>query len=106
MLRWAFPAGQSMAQLAGSEPGDSLEAVGLHGNPRSYPSRSRDLHGNRHSDYWRDRRAVREVATLMGSAIPRVLEPRTLPAAPLPEAEPPVRRPEFTRELPTRPVTP
>ncbi|MBD3366594.1 MAG: alpha/beta hydrolase [Candidatus Eisenbacteria bacterium] len=106
VLRWAFPAGQSMAQLAGSEPGDSLEAVGLHGNPRSYASRRRDLRGNRHSDYWKDRRAVRELATLMGSAIPRVLEPRTLPAAPLPEMGPPVRRPGFTRELPTRPVTP
>jgi len=99
VLRWAFPAGQAAAQLAGHEPARSLEAVGLHGNPRSYASRRSDLQGNRHSDYWRDRRAVREVATLLGSAIPRALEPRTLPVAEAPE-----RRPSFSRQLPRRPV--
>ena len=57
ILRFAFPVGQAAAQLLGMEPGDSLEAVGLHGHPVSYPSRSRDLSGNRHSDYWKDRRA-------------------------------------------------
>jgi pimeloyl-ACP methyl ester carboxylesterase len=104
VLRWAFPAGQAAAQLTGHEPARSLEAVGLHGNPRSYPSRSRDLHGNRHADYWKDRRAVGQVATLLGSAIPRVLEPRTLPEHPLFGTELPERRRSFTRELPRRPV--
>jgi pimeloyl-ACP methyl ester carboxylesterase len=104
VLRFAFPAGQALARLAGLEHGRSLEAVGLHGNPASYPSRSRDLQGNRHSDYWKDRRAVREVTTLLGSAIPRVLEPRTLPRHPLFGTELPERRRSFTRELPRRPV--
>ena len=107
ILRFAFPVGQAAAQLLGMEPGDSLEAVGLHGHPVSYPSRSRDLSGNRHSDYWKDRRAVRQVATLLGSAIPRALEPRTLPVSEPPtRTPPPAREPRFTRRLPRRPVPP
>jgi len=106
VLRFAFPAGQALAKLAGNEPARSLEAVGLHGRPESYASQRRDLRGNRHSDYWKDRRAVRTVATLLGSALPRALEPRTLPTAELPEAPPLGHRPELRRSLPARPIAP
>ena len=81
-----FPIGQALAALPGirTEDGIYTHAVGLKGEPSSYPTESAHLQGNAHWDYWKDARIFRHIAPLMGIAVERATDARWLPEHDMP----------------------
>ena len=66
VLRFAFPAGQSLAFAMGHESKAYFSAVGLNGSPQSFGSSRKQLVGARHGDYWPSESVARDLMTLLG----------------------------------------
>ena len=70
VLRFAFPAGQSLAFAMRYEGEVYLSAVGLHGSPQNFGNSRKQLVGAGHGDYWGSELVARDIMTLMGMQIP------------------------------------
>ncbi|MBN2565260.1 MAG: alpha/beta fold hydrolase [Candidatus Eisenbacteria bacterium] len=99
VLRWTFPIGQFFAEGRAGADGLLPEAVGRHGNPKSYPTQSYEMSGNGHGDYWSDDRVIDCLAPLVGVATPRRIDARRIVGREMP---PPIE--ELIRRAPERRV--
>jgi len=80
VLRFAFPAGQSLAYTMGHEDGIYFSAVGLNGNPRSLAASRKQLFGGGHSDYWKSDLIAQETLALLGFAVSHGISSHATPA--------------------------
>lgn len=99
VLWLAFPAGQSLAWVAGIELAPYFEAVGRNGNPARF-GESLPRAGNGHGDYWTDEFAANMLLVTMDATLRSPLPQAAIPSRDLPSTSETAARNLTLRELP------
>ena len=100
VLKYAFPAGQTLAGVMGTDDGFYLKAVGLNGEPRELASEDPlQACGKGHSDYWGYPEAALYLAEKLGVSVTRVVRERCLAYRETETAAAPAARALPEREL-------
>lgn len=93
VLRYAFPAGQTLAAVMGMDDGFYLKAVGLNGEPREFATEDPlQACGQGHGDYWGYPEAALFLAEKLGASVARVVRERCLAYRATETAAPPAAR--------------